>query len=113
MGGGRGEAHRVDEGAAAHSRHVGVAAQARRLDGLVQDGDVQGVVLHRFAPGQKQGGAGQGDAVGMFPAILFEVRQQAGMMPVKAPIHHGQHLFGQVAAAGPDDLMKQGILQVE
>ena len=64
-------------------------------------------------PGKSRGAPAQGDDLGVFPAILFDVRQQAGMMPVEAPVHHGQHLFGQVAAAGPDDLMKQGIPQVE
>ena len=45
----------VDEGAAAHGGHIGVAAQARRLDGLLQDGDVQGVVFHCLAPRQAAG----------------------------------------------------------
>jgi len=40
VGGGRGEAHGVDEGPATHRRHIGVAAQPRGLHGLVQEGDV-------------------------------------------------------------------------
>ena len=94
MRGGRGEAHRVDEGAAAHGRHVRVAAQSCRLHGLVQDGNVQGIVFHRLAAGQHQGRASQGDDLRVGPAIALDVRQQVGVVPVEAPVHHGQHLLG-------------------
>ena len=49
----------------------------------------------------------------MFPAVVFDILQQLGVMPVEAPVHHGQHLLGQVDAVGPDDVFKQRILQVE
>ena len=60
VGRGRGKTRHVDEGAAAHGRHIGVAAQARRLDGLMEDGDVQRIVFHRFPAGEQQGRPGTG-----------------------------------------------------
>jgi hypothetical protein len=35
------------------------------------------------------------------------------MMPAEAAVHHGQHFLGQIIAVISNDLMKQGIPQVE
>ena len=74
---------------------------------------MQRVVLHRLAAGQKQGGPRQGNDLCMGPAILLHVRRQAGMIMVKATVHHGQQFFGRLDAAVSNDLLKQGIPQVE
>ena len=74
---------------------------------------MQGVVLHRLATGQKQGGPRQGNDLGVGTAILLQVRRQVWMIMVKAAVHHGQQFFGQLAAAVSNDLVEQGIPQIE
>jgi hypothetical protein len=35
------------------------------------------------------------------------------VVPIQAAVHHGQHVFGQFIAAGPDDFLEPGVSGVE
>ena len=64
------------------------------VNGLLQDGDVEGVVFELFTAFEQDGRSPQFEGFRMTPAVGFDLGQEPGVVPMDAPVYHHQEFAG-------------------
>ena len=90
VGRGRGKPGQVDERPPADGHQIRMAAETGGVDGLLQDGDEEGVVFEVLAAFEQKRRPHQGDGLTMAPAVGLKLGHQLGVVPMDAPVHHCQ-----------------------